>query len=33
MVGLDNTDQKIAGKPFSTAVSSNEDRGVEDDSH
>lgn len=33
MIGLDGTDQEIAGKPFRTAMSSNEDGGVEDDSH
>jgi len=30
---LDDVDQEIAGKPFRTAMSSNEDGGVEDDSH
>jgi hypothetical protein len=33
MIGLDGADQEIAGKPFGTAMSSNEDGGIEDDSH
>jgi hypothetical protein len=33
MIELDDTDQEIAGKPFSAAMSSNEYGGVEDDSH
>jgi hypothetical protein len=33
MVGLDEKEQEIAGKPFRTAMSPDEDRVVEDDSH
>jgi len=33
MIGLDDTEQEIAGKTFRTAMSPDEDRGVEDDSH
>ena len=33
MIGLDGADQEIAGKPFGTVMCSNEDCGVEDDSH
>ena len=32
VIGLDDSKQQIAGKPFGASVSSNEDRGVEDDS-
>ena len=33
MIRLDDTDQEIAGKPFSASMSPDEDGGIEDDSH
>jgi len=33
MIGIDDSDKEIAGKPFGAAMSSNQDGGVPDDSH